>query len=615
MRRLAFTAAVCGTLVLAACSDQTPTEPSAPPPEQSISPSCRPSPHFPIVQVAGLIVKVFPRGKLQLEALARGAAVALFWETCKKEAAQRAAVNFVNFMNANSSRLTGTPAQRNTLISLILNGVGIPFITPPLGTADFGLGIFIPGNTTVIKTLSGTALIVLDPGAFLEQTVIVITRRADDSDPLNFVGNQFPPFWDYDAINASGNHVLQEGHPAIIGFCLLDTDFQSYPESREVGHNPVFGAPGFPFEILEDVDLATERPALYAELVAKCPALQPNTIIIGGFGQGVPGVVNAAWRTARYYLAPAATLLLPEALHAATLAVGTLPPPTKRIQSLSPVGTVSPRTLSVSSGNNQEGFANQILTAPLVVRVSQGEIPIQDADVTFQVTSGGGSITPSATTNASGQAEANWTLGSTVGAQTATASTPGASPLTFTATATAPPPVRAVLQWGSTPSDLDFHLTGPTATAGRFHVYYGSPGSLTSAPFASLDRDDTSAFGPETITISQLAAGGPYRFSVHDFSNLNADSDSPSSALAGSGATVTLYLASGFSQVFPVPPDQDGTLWTVFTFSDGTITSVNTMGYTSDPSDVTVFSLFGRTADAMQSDAAVIRDAAARHPK
>ncbi|MBA3444343.1 MAG: hypothetical protein H0T58_05760 [Gemmatimonadales bacterium] len=171
-----------------------------------------------------------------------------------------------------------------------------------------------------------------------------------------------------------------------------------------------------------------------------------------------------------------------------------------------------------------------------------------------------------------------------------------------------------MLQWGATPSDLDAHLTGPTETESRFHVYFGVRGSLDAAPFAALDRDDTDSFGPETITVSRMVEG-TYRFSVHDFVNRGASSDSPSDALALSSATVTVYLASGESQVFGVPEGQPGTLWTVFTLSGGTITPVNTMSYESTPANTAAFSIFGRTANAMRSDAALIDDAVARHPK
>lgn len=282
--------------------------------------------------------------------------------------------------------------------------------------------------------------------------------------------------------------------------------------------------------------------------------------------------------------------------------------------------------LSIASGDEQDGFANQILTAPLVVLATQNESPAQGVLVTFQVTGGGGSITPfdTNTTGATGLAQATWILGPTPGVQTATASA-GGSLVTFTANAAAAPPFRVVLQWGAAPNDLDAHLTGPLPPEDRFHVYFGNPchpgpatGCQTAGQAVTLDRDDTDGTGPEVITVDQQVAG-TYRFSVHDFTNRFATPlESPSSALAASGATVTLYLASPppstpNPQVFSVP-NLPGTLWTVFEISGSTVTASNAMGYTSDAANGP-FSVWGRAARAIQTDDAVIRSAIQRNPK
>jgi hypothetical protein len=337
MRRLAL-AAITGTLILAACSDErteSPTGPTAPP---SALTTCNVTP-FPLVQASALILKVFPPGKLRNEAIARAGAIAVLWNSCRASAAQRAAVDFVTWMNSNSAKLIGTQTQRNDLINLILNGVGITATVPAESPGDFGVGFFDPANTknTIVKTQNNTALVQLEPGSFSEPTTIVISRNLDNSNPLNFDGSQFPPFFDYNAINASGNHILENGKTAIVGFCLLDPDV-TYPDNIRIGHNPVQineGSPsGLPtFEILDPVDLAAEG------LTLTCGNLQPNTVLIGGFGQGLPGLANAAWTAAKRYLGPAVeTLFLPEALHAATL--GTLPPPGGKATSLSPFGVV-----------------------------------------------------------------------------------------------------------------------------------------------------------------------------------------------------------------------------------------------------------------------------------
>ena len=140
--------------------------------------------------------------------------------------------------------------------------------------------------------------------------------------------------------------------------------------------------------------------------------------------------------------------------------------------------------------------------------------------------------------------------------------------------------VRVVLSWGETPQDLDSHLTGPSGT-GRFHVYWANTGSLTGAPFAKLDVDDTSSFGPETITITQQETG-VYRYSVHDYSNL---SSATSSAMSRSGARVDVFVGGQRVETF-FPPNQAGTLWTVFEMQNGVVSQINSMSFQSDPGSV-----------------------------
>ena len=368
MRRLAF-AAVCGTLLLAACSDQSqsPTEPpAAPAPEPNFG-SCQPV-RFPIVNVAGLIVQVFPQGTLRTQALFQAAAVAILWDTCHPVAARKVAVDFVKWIDLHAP--STAPASKVLQLKLaILNGVGIPTGTPSGSPGDFGVGTFDPNNPnkTLIKTTNGTALIELEPGAFTELTTIVLSRNPDATNLTNFDGNQFPPNFDYNAINASGNHVLGTGHPAIIAFCLENSDFVTYPSSRGIGHNPVAGAPNFPFEILDPVDLGEGgRSDLAAAL--HCGNLAPTTAVVGGFGQGLPGFANAAWRTAREYLAPVAqAVFLPEALHAATL--GTLPPPIGgKAPSLSPFKVVDAGGLNaVQLFANDPGEVGHVLYHTTVI--------------------------------------------------------------------------------------------------------------------------------------------------------------------------------------------------------------------------------------------------------
>lgn len=135
---------------------------------------------------------------------------------------------------------------------------------------------------------------------------------------------------------------------------------------------------------------------------------------------------------------------------------------------------------------------------------------------------------------------------------------------------------RIKLTWGTDPDDLDSHLTGPTAgSTTRFHVYYSNTGSQAAAPYAELDVDDTSSFGPEIITINRFTPG-LYRYSVHHFSGI--------STIPASPARVELTL-NGVTRVF-TPPAATTTLtydsvWVVMELNvdsagNVTVTPVNT---------------------------------------
>jgi len=134
--------------------------------------------------------------------------------------------------------------------------------------------------------------------------------------------------------------------------------------------------------------------------------------------------------------------------------------------------------------------------------------------------------------------------------------------------------LRIKLTWGATPADLDSHLTGPQAAGGRFHVFWAAKGALEVDPFAALDVDDITSFGPETITVTRQAAG-VYRYSVHDYTNGGSAS---STALGASGAVVTVYLRGRIIATYAVP-SAPGTLWTVFEIDNGVLRRINTMGY------------------------------------
>ncbi|HJV59917.1 MAG TPA: hypothetical protein VJ743_03170 [Albitalea sp.] len=130
------------------------------------------------------------------------------------------------------------------------------------------------------------------------------------------------------------------------------------------------------------------------------------------------------------------------------------------------------------------------------------------------------------------------------------------------------------LTWGASPSDIDSHLLVP----GGFHVYYASKGQLTGEPYASLDVDDVTSYGPEITTIRRPKVG-IYRFYLHNFSGTF------SPGMTGSPTRVELnYL--GRTVAFS-PPAGEGSnrYWHVFDIEVGANCSMTLYRYNRFRSD------------------------------
>ena len=109
--------------------------------------------------------------------------------------------------------------------------------------------------------------------------------------------------------------------------------------------------------------------------------------------------------------------------------------------------------------------------------------------------------------------------------------------------------VRAVLSWGEHPSDLDFHVykdSGSNATCLQCQgggaqvcslerpVFYAQKKSFGGV---NLDKDDTTSYGPETLTWDDVAQNGTYHVVVHVYSR--------EGSLRGSDAQVLVALRGG----------------------------------------------------------------------
>jgi uncharacterized protein YfaP (DUF2135 family) len=126
--------------------------------------------------------------------------------------------------------------------------------------------------------------------------------------------------------------------------------------------------------------------------------------------------------------------------------------------------------------------------------------------------------------------------------------------------------MRIVLNWGAEPHDLDSHVVYPGN-----HVYFSS---MRGAD-AMLDVDNTTGFGPETITLARKHVGEKYVYAVHDYSdraNLQTD------RLSKSGAKVFVYVGQTLVKTYYVPTTGIGNLWTVFAVTpEGEFQDLNTI--------------------------------------
>lgn len=127
--------------------------------------------------------------------------------------------------------------------------------------------------------------------------------------------------------------------------------------------------------------------------------------------------------------------------------------------------------------------------------------------------------------------------------------------------------LRAVLTWGENPSDLDSHLVAVDEAnqSIKWHVYYANRNAYddtnNSRVVANLDVDDTTSFGPETITLKDLNPNLTYKYFVYKFYGYGELKDS-------NAHLVVIY--NGRTYQFQVP-NEDGRVWKVFEIDHGVL--------------------------------------------
>jgi hypothetical protein len=336
MRRLSI-AALSAAVILSACSErrQTPTEPgtalaSA---KKSAEGSCL-SP-FPLgfttlpdgADLQVLVGQMFAGSPNLNAANAKLRSIASQCDKGKVGNARHEASTFVDWMvkkygqgglaDAGALALGGLIADVFIAVGGQFGGID-PGVFGPRG----GVGVFTPGEDFHLTNQNGTAAIHIPSDGFSELTLITIIPLPDSPGQLNTGEggpDQFPPFYDINAANASGNHVLEEGSEADIGFCPSHAVLDQIAEQDgdpQIGHNPVFGAPNYPFEILNEISTIEYADLVAFGLTCATPvnAFEGSTLRNGG---GLGDIALFAWH--RYARPLAESIFLPTPLHAATL--------------------------------------------------------------------------------------------------------------------------------------------------------------------------------------------------------------------------------------------------------------------------------------------------------
>jgi hypothetical protein len=202
--------------------------------------------------------------------------------------------------------------------------------------------------------------------------------------------------------------------------------------------------------------------------------------------------------------------------------------------------------IAVNAGNNQSATAGTaVAAAPSVIVRDANSNPVAGVSVTFAVATGGGTVVPTAvvTTNASGIAQTvSWTLGTTLGTNTltATSGTLTGSPVTITATGTPGAATQMMVNAGNNQS----------ATVGT---------AVTTAPSVLVRDANNNPVSGVSVTFAVASGGGTVLPTVAVITGANGIAAVTSWMLGTTAGTNTLTATSGTLTGSPVTFTATGT--------------------------------------------------------
>lgn len=129
---------------------------------------------------------------------------------------------------------------------------------------------------------------------------------------------------------------------------------------------------------------------------------------------------------------------------------------------------------------------------------------------------------------------------------------------------------RIVLSWGENPRDLDSHVVGTLSDGSIFHTYFSRKNAMDGdRQVCNLDVDDTTSYGPETITLT-VNNTTPYYYYIYKYAGYGD--------LSTSSAKVELFQGGTHIATYHVPTNQgNGDYWNVFAIIDGRVQVKNTI--------------------------------------
>jgi hypothetical protein len=196
--------------------------------------------------------------------------------------------------------------------------------------------------------------------------------------------------------------------------------------------------------------------------------------------------------------------------------------------------------ITKNSGDAQSGAVGQTLASPVVVQLGDATgHPMPGATVSFTATTGSGSVTPTgATTNASGQAQATWTLGTISGVSRDTlVAQAGANTVRFTASVSPDPATQVAKTAGDNTKTLAGSAVA-VSPAVAVRDQYGNGIAGVQVTFAVASGGGSATGTSQTTNASGTATVGSW--TVGASAGINTlTATAALSGLAGNPATFT----------------------------------------------------------------------------